>query len=695
MLPRFFLIADGVRHDFPIPTVDTASPTGMEIWRASITIPLGHFLLFLAKDEGPVPFRLCISRHATLTGTNHDGSTLVASHPECFAGVEVEVDLEDGAYFLVPGLLYNGNLGLPIKDIPVLAPGGVFETPLAGSSWPGIFILDGQGSALVLDAGPAGASGGGGVNLTLDTAGRRLRAAIVMPAMEERQYRHCSFQEDPRLGIPLGDGEALRFRYSLERQPCVSISELFGLLRQRTSLYRQQPRLSRHQEGNLNRSGTGVNALLAETAGLVSARFIEAHYKELPGGGTVFLNAFDEEGPLSWGHPSFPAECLLQTGWCNGSLTAYPLIALGEPYRTPAIRYLDFMATRGVSPSGLAWGIFDGQHFFSHGPNGVDSDEAKWTHLRPSCDFITYTLRAVRVEQARGYEYPLWLDVARQGLDALCQLWDGAEDFGRLVDREGPVPTITEAGSAAGAFAILALAEGCLSFPGQPRLIEVLRAAGEVYWKRCIAQGRSGGGALDILGADDSESAAAFAEGFLALYRLDKDTLWLDRARTAADVFSSWVSAGLAFMPPGSSTEFIAPRGGVLANVQNRHLGPGICVNSGRFLRELAIATGDADYARLADDIVSFAVDCVSRYDGDLYGYWRGGGMTRPFRRGMMSEQINLTDSLNLPGETWGMSFSWPMSALLLSWVEGEGGRGGWVPACSTGRGDPSGCTAR
>jgi hypothetical protein len=172
------------------------------------------------------------------------------------------------------------------------------------------------------------------------------------------------------------------------------------------------------------------------------------------------------------------------------------------------------------------------------------------------------------------------------------------------------------------------------------------------------------------LGADDSESAAAFAEVFLGVYRLTGLAIWLERAKAAADLFASWVYAGDAAMPKYSTMQSVKPRGGVLANIQNRHLGPGICVNSGRFLRDLAAETGDQDYLMILRDIVSFAVDCVTMEDGEFFGYWRGGGVSRPFRKGMISEQVNLGDALNLAGETWVMSFSWPMSALLLAWEE-------------------------
>jgi len=610
----------------------------------------GLYKLFLIKGDGSETYRVAVSRHAK------HGSPITV---ECFVGVETVVCPGEAGYVLIPGVFYNGNISIPVKEIPFLGDGaeGAFEVPLSATSFPLVIALQEDGLMVALE---------GPVDTDIGPSGFRVeraddgfhRLAYMVPAMERKRYRHCSFVPVPRGGALLEDGDAVRFSFRITSMAAAKgIPAVFSWLRSKTAMSRVAPRQQKTQ------TAVAVKA--------VADRLLSAHYKILTDGATLFLNAFDEEGPLSFGNSEFPAECLLQTGWCNGSLTAYPLISLGEPYRQPAVEYLDFMASQALSPSGLVHGLFDGNQFYSRGSNLLDGDPDKWAHVRPSCDFITYTLRAIKLEATHGNTHPAWINAATLGLDALVTLWQAEGDFGRLVDRAGAVPVILEGGSGAGAFALLALLEGATShLPGSALYEETLVAASGHYWHANVSRGRSGGGPLDILGADDSESAAAFAEAFLGVYRLTGSAMWLERAKAAADLFASWVYAGDASMPKFSAMESVKPRGGVLANIQNRHLGPGICVNSGRFLRDLAAETGDRDYLMLLHDIVSFAVDCVTLEDGEFFGYWRGGGVSRPFRKGMMSEQVNLGDALNLAGETWVMSFSWPMSALLLAWEE-------------------------
>ena len=645
---EYFIIIDNDKKYFPKPIQDPSAP--VPVWRSELILESGKYRLFLKKAIIEDTFQVSITRHA-----------LAASKEvvECHTGVETMVHSGNNDFILIPGLFYNGNHAVPSKLIPVLGDGpeGAFEAPLTVASFPVVMALKVNGMLVTLKGPSTTECGPSGFRIERGCDDVHYLSYVV-PAMEKKRYRHCSFVQVPRRGAVLEDGDAIRFTYGITRETVAGgVPAIFSRLREETSRHRVKAR------GQKTETSVAVK--------VVADRLLAAHYKIISDGGTLFLNAFDEDGPLAFGNKQFPAECLLQTGWCNGSLTAYPLMALGEPYRQPAIDFLDFMASKSLSPAGLAYGLFDGIKFYSRGTNLLDGDQDKWSHIRPSCDFITYTLRAARLESMKGHEHPLWVSAGIRGLKALVDVWNHNHDFGRLVDRESDIPTILEGGSGAGSFALLALLEGVNSCLPEVAVYQLtLEDAAEHYWNTTILKGRSGGGPLDILGVDDSESAAAFAEAFLGIYRLTGKLEWLERARVAADIFASWVYAGDASMPKYSSMEAVSPRGGVIANVQNRHLGPGICVNSGRFLRELAVASGEPDYLALLQDIVSFAVDCVALEDGEFFGYWRGGGVSKAFRKGMISEQVNLGDALNLAGETWVMSFSWPMSALLMAWEE-------------------------
>ena len=106
--------------------------------------------------------------------------------------------------------------------------------------------------------------------------------------------------------------------------------------------------------------------------------------------------------------------------------------------------------------------------------------------------------------------------------------------------------------------------------------------------------------------------------------------------------------------------------GGVIANVQNRHIGPGICTNSARFIYDLGMITNDRRWVDLYYRIKAAAINCMSSYDGEFFGIT----FDSPFMKGMLSEQINISDALSPAGETWKVSACWPATAVLLGWFD-------------------------
>ena len=137
-------------------------------------------------------------------------------------------------------------------------------------------------------------------------------------------------------------------------------------------------------------------------------------------------------------------------------------------------------------------------------------------------------------------------------------------------------------------------------------------------------------------------------------------------ALDAAKIFATWCVNYQPVFPGGSTLEGLNVCGGVLANVMNRHIGPGICTNSARFLYDLGKITGDERWTDLYDRIKATAINCVATYDGEFCG----NTFDQNFAKGMISEQINMTNSLNAAGETWRVSASWPATAILLGWFD-------------------------
>ena len=106
--------------------------------------------------------------------------------------------------------------------------------------------------------------------------------------------------------------------------------------------------------------------------------------------------------------------------------------------------------------------------------------------------------------------------------------------------------------------------------------------------------------------------------------------------------------------------------GGVIANVQNRHIGPGICTNSARFIYDLGEITGDNRWKELYYNIKNAAINCITLFDGEFCDTTPD----LPFYKGMLTEQINITDALRPAGTAWRVSACWPATSVLLGWFD-------------------------
>ena len=290
-----------------------------------------------------------------------------------------------------------------------------------------------------------------------------------------------------------------------------------------------------------------------------------------------------------------------------------------------------------------------------------------YTHCRFYSDYLYYLGKAIRLEKEKYHSaHPSWDAEFAKGLEILTDLWEREKDFGMYWNLESETVTLDRPGTCAGAFAILALAEGCRQYPENTRLADCFREACDAYYKKFVLTGRSFAGPVDILEADDSESIAALADALVQRYQLFGNEADLEQALAAAKIFATWCVNYQPSFPGGSTLEGINVCGGVVANVQNRHIGPGICTNSARFVYDLGRITGDNRWTELYYRIKAAAINCVCTYDGEFCG----NSFREIFAQGMLSEQINMTDALNAAGETWRVSASWPATAVLLGWLD-------------------------
>jgi hypothetical protein len=163
--------------------------------------------------------------------------------------------------------------------------------------------------------------------------------------------------------------------------------------------------------------------------------------------------------------------------------------------------------------------------------------------------------------------------------------------------------------------------------------------------------------------AADSESCLMFPCAFTALYERTGEERFLRFAVEAADQFASWVLAWDGTFPPGSTLDRlgIQTMGGVIANAQNHHIGPGGASTSLSSFLAIYRATREERFLTLLEDHATALQQYLSREDGHI----------DRLAKGMMTEQINLTDAMNhATGEIWNISASWSVNNILLAAAE-------------------------
>ncbi len=564
-----------------------------------------------------------------------------------FAGIRFPWKNGEDDFTLIPGLYYNGNYHEFQKNIPVihLPEKPAFACSLSGATFPTALVKEGK-TGHHYAVSPTSFAGWNGI--TLDAANGHL--TIYAPARENNYYTHNYFSEHSRPPYTWQPGGVVCVRFSRNEFACESISDLFAYhweeaIRSERYIAHNTPKLCEEA-----------------AAGLVRDWVYRKHCVLTDKGEPLILNAFTdiENDPP---RPS-AAEWHIMIGWCCGTMTALPLLKFGGKYRDYALRFIDFLSTHGDSPSGVKYSVYDGKAWMD--PRHPEYYPG-YTHCRFFSDYLYYLGRAIRLEKTENNStHPSWEADFAKGLEILADLWQREKDFGMYWNLEGERVALDRPGTCAGAFSLLALAEGCRHDPQNTRLAECFREACDTYYERFVRTGRSFAGPIDILQADDSESIAALADALLQRYQLFGGGENLKMALDAARIFATWCVNYQPAFPGGSTLEGINVCGGVIANVQNRHIGPGICTNSARFVYDLGQITGDERWTQLYYRIKAAAINCVSTFDGEFCG----NTFDQNFAQGMLSEQINMTDALNSAGETWRVSASWPATAVLLGWLD-------------------------
>ena len=324
-----------------------------------------------------------------------------------------------------------------------------------------------------------------------------------------------------------------------------------------------------------------------------------------------------------------------QLGWVGGGIATLPLTIMGNSIsQIRSYKNLDMIFSKTKSPSGLFYGCGNGLEWCSDCSLEPHPDNLHL--LRKNADFLYYFYKFCFAERVRNVKWripELWHQSILDLANFFVNMWNKYHQFGQFIDIMTGDILVGNSSSSSNAIAGLVLAS---KFEDNLDYLRVAIEAGEYYYKNYIQKGLSNGGPGEILQCPDSESSYALLDSYIILYEVTRDMRWIEYARDAVGLFSTWVVSYDYSFPNQSEFARLNMRtsGSVWANVQNKHSAPGICTASGDCLLKLYRVTGDVAYLDLLRDISHNLMQYVSRDD-------------RPIKQqhvGWVNERVNLSD---------------------------------------------------
>jgi len=355
---------------------------------------------------------------------------------------------------------------------------------------------------------------------------------------------------------------------------------------------------------------------------------------------------------------------LYQLGWVGGGQVTLPMLFQGDDRaRQRAWRNLEMIFDKTQAPSGLFYGIGDGEKFYS------DGFDRPWPHnlhmTRKSAEWLLFAIKHFDLLRKQGRPAPTdWERRIRRLADALARIWENFGQFGQFTDIE--TGDILIGGSASCAITPAALARAAVWYK-EPKCLAVAQASAQKYYEYFVRSGITNGGPSEILSAPDSESSFAMLESFVTLLEVTGDQCWRKASADMLRQFATWVVSYDYRFPSGSlfGQSGVHATGAVWANIQNKHAAPGICTSSGDSLLRLWRVTGDALALDLLRDIAHGLPQYLS-HDGQPLG--------PKMKPGWMCERVNLSDwegAENVGGNLFGSCF--PEVSLMLTDIEVPG----------------------
>jgi len=506
---------------------------------------------------------------------------------------------------------YNVNLPVTITDVPRLNKyegksrmdlnTGDMSTPAIGIYFPktkkGIWILTEQATEL------------GNSVFTFKENDKRTKATftIAAPCVRELYYSMTKLSPSTDTGVDLNAGDKITIRYKV-----YTYSNL------------NSPKDLNDKFLNI-RKAYGNQTRVDQLPFSKAFELMEKQENELWSAKDSLYTLGGNSWNMHW-----------QLGWVGGLMVTLPLSEIGgDTSANNSFKNYYKVITESQSKSGF---------YYSCGKSANEWCSDCFSNpfpdnlllLRKDADALYYIYKYAFSQKNRN---PTWqMPTAWEGpmvklSEAFVKLWKGYHQFGQFVDIETGEIKVGGSNSAAIAIAGLALAS---KFENRPEWLAVAKDAARYYYKNFTMKGISCGGPSEILQNEDSESAFATLESFVALYEITGEKEWLKYAEDAAAFCSTWMVTYDYKFPKSSLFGRLNMKttGAVWASTQNKHGGPGICTSPGDCLLKLYRATGNKLYLDMLYDVAHNIMQYISRAD-------------RPIKDqhiGWINERVNLSD---------------------------------------------------
>jgi hypothetical protein len=323
-----------------------------------------------------------------------------------------------------------------------------------------------------------------------------------------------------------------------------------------------------------------------------------------------------------------------QIGWGAIPILSFPQVIAETPERLERVSLTLDAVMAAQSPTGLIYAMNrDGEILGD--PFGRNAERRTIAMTRRTMDVLYFGLQYLYVLKQHGHGdriKPHWEAALRNCAEALIKVWNQYGQFGQFINADTFQMDVngSTAGCAAGAG--LALAS---SYFHNRTYLELAEAATRMYYARDFLEGYAGGGAAEILESPDSEAPWDMVESCMVLYETTGNPEWVEKAKLAAHMLSTWMVSHDYVFPKGSAMQQAGTHaaGSIFASSQNNHSAPGLYILSGDFFLKLFRATGDKRYAEMYKDTAHNVIQYV-------------GAPHNPLRKesGFVTERVQLSD---------------------------------------------------